>query len=693
MMEATMNGSSMATKGRWSAARRLFAAGLLAGSVLIGAGSTEGTEPLSGVEVKGFSTTIKPGDDFYLYVNGPWLDKTEIPGDRSDYGTFSILDDQTQDQIKQIVERVAETTFSVGSPAQQVGDFYSSVMDLERRNKLGLTPIDPIIRDIQSLREAKDIGPLLAKLRRQAIGSPLAFGVEADAKNSSEHIIYFMQAGISLPDRDYYLKDEPQFKEAIAALTSYVTDLLKVAGESDAATKAEAVVGFESKLAKLQWSNVENRDPIKTYNRVTGDELKALYSNIPFDRFLQYASVSSMNAAVIGQPSFAKGLNDLLASEPVETWRAYLLFHAIDTYAPFLTDKLESRHFRFHEAAIRGVAEQKVVWKRAVDATEAALGMPLGQLYVEKHFQPEAKKRMVQLVENLKTAFGERIDNLDWMSDATKKAAHEKLAAFTTKIGYPDKWKDYSSVVIHRADLVGNIQRVSEFEYQYNIGKLGKAIDRTEWGMTPQTINAYYNPLMNEIVFPAAILQPPFFNLQADDAVNYGAIGAVIGHEISHGFDDQGSQYDGQGNLRMWWTQEDQAAFKKRTEQLVAQYNAYKPVPDMAIQGDFTLGENIGDLGGLSTSYSAYKLSLAGKEPATIDGLSGDQRFFLGWSQSWRRKYRDKELRRRLLSDPHSPSQYRVIGIVSNMDAFYAAFGIKEGEKMYIPADKRVRIW
>ncbi len=397
--------------------------------------------------------------------------------------------------------------------------------------------------------------------------------------------------------------------------------------------------------------------------------------------------------AIVQQVSFIEGLSKLIESTPLETWKNYFTYQAIDAYAPVMTDKLEKRHFDFHDTVISGVAEQKPLWRRGVEATNHALGEVVGKLYVEKHFAPQAKARMLQLVENLKVAAGERIDALEWMSPATKVQARQKLAKFTTKIGYPDKWKDYSKLTIEEGSVVANLLNSAAFEADYQFAKLGGPIDRTEWMMTPQTINAYYNPLMNEIVFPAAILQPPFFNMAADDAANYGGIGAVIGHELSHGFDDQGSQYDGDGNLRKWWTPEDRDEFERRAKELVAQYNTYKPFDDMSVNGELTLGENIGDLGGLNFAYTAYKNSLGGKPAPVIDGLTGDQRFFCGWAQVWRRLYREPELRKRLVMDPHSPSRYRVNGIVSNMDAFYAAFDIKPDDPMFIAPEKRIRIW
>jgi endothelin-converting enzyme/putative endopeptidase len=426
---------------------------------------------------------------------------------------------------------------------------------------------------------------------------------------------------------------------------------------------------------------------------MSANEFAVANPGLAWASYAKTAGVASLDEIIVGQPSFFQQSQSVLAETSVDTLKAYLAFQTINTYAPVLTEDLERMHFAFHETVLSGVTEQEPLWRRGVDACNAMLGMPVGQLYVEKHFSPLAKKRMNELVGNLLRAFEQRIEKLEWMGNGTKAQAKEKLALFTPKIGYPDKWKDYSSVQIVRDDIVGNLGRIAEFEHQYALNKLGKPIDRTEWYMPPQTVNAYYNPLMNEIVFPAAILQPPFFNLEADDAVNYGAIGAVIGHEISHGFDDAGSRFDGRGNLRNWWTENDRTEFEKRANRLVSQYDAYEPLPGMPLSGRFTLGENIGDLGGLSVAYTAYLLSLEGKPAAVLDGFTGEQRFFIGWAQVWRRKYREEEMRKRIKTDPHSPSAYRCNGIVSNLDGFYEAFGIGSEDPMYIAPEKRVRIW
>lgn len=652
-------------------------------------------EPLkSGIDKSNISQTIKPGQDFYQYVNDGWLKSTQIPADKSNFGAFSILDDNTLAAVRGIIEEAAgDKQATAGSDRQKVGDFYRTYMDVAGRNKAGIEPIRGMLDAVAAVKDKHEIMPLAALLYRQGVGSVFNVYVEPDAKKSEQYAVYVGQSGISLPDRDYYLKSDDRNKTMQAALREYVRDLLTTVGTSDAEKSAQSVYELEAKLAELQWTNVQNRDPQATYNKKTHTELASQHPNLNWPKFVSGLGFEKEASSVVQQVSFIEGVAGLVESVPLDTWKNYFTYQVIDAYAPVLTEQLERRHFEFHDKTISGVAEQKAMWRRGVEATNRVLGEVVGKLYVEKYFAPEAKARMLQLVENLKKAAAERIDKLEWMGPATKAQARQKLAKFTTKIGYPDKWKDYSKLTIAGDSIATNMMRSSAFEIDRQMTRLGGPIDRTEWLMTPQTINAYYNPVMNEIVFPAAILQPPFFNMAADDAVNYGGIGAVIGHELSHGFDDQGSQYDGDGNLRKWWTSEDRDEFERRAKTLVGQYNTYKPFEDMNVNGELTLGENIGDLGGLNFAYTAYKNSLGGKPAETIDGTTGDQRFFYGWGQVWRRLYREPELRRRLLDDPHSPSQYRVNGIVSNMDAFYEAFDIKPGDAMYIAPEKRVRIW
>ena len=663
-----------------------------------GAG-VEAAEPVdgknvSGIELKNISKSISPGKDFYEYVNDAWLKSTEIPADRSNYGSFSLLEDETKAVIRTLIEAAAADKNAVpGSDAQKVGDFYRSLTNLELREKLGTKPIQGMLDEIASVKSLAELSKVAGSLQRRGVVGVMAGYISPDARKSDQYTVYLTQAGISLPDRDYYLSEEPRFGEIRKGLQTYMEDMLTAFMHPKPAEAAEQLLALEKKLAEIQWARVENRDPVKTYNKVNQEELAGQMSNFAMKAYLEVMGVSKQYEFIVRQPSFIEGVNKLLVEIPLDTWKDYYTFRVIDAYGMDLTEALETRRFEFHDTLLSGIEEQKPLWKKGVEACDQVLGEIVGKLYVDKHFPPRAKERMKELVDNLKGAFAQRIDGLEWMSPVTKKQAHEKLSKFTTKIGYPDVWKDYSKLVIKADDLVGNYTRAAEVEFQRDVDRLGGPIDRNEWGMTPQTINAYYNPVMNEIVFPAAILQPPFFNLDADDAVNYGGIGGVIGHEISHGFDDKGSEYDGDGNLRKWWSVEDREEFERRANKLTDQYNAYKPFEDMSVNGKLTLGENIGDLGGMACAYAAYRLSLGGKEALVIDGLTGDQRFFLGWGQIWRRLYREPELRKRLITDPHSPSQYRANGIVSNMDAFYKAFEIKPTDPMYIAPEKRVRIW
>ncbi len=648
---------------------------------------------VSGIEIQNISPKLSPGDDFYEYVNEKWLAETQIPPDKSNYGAFTALDEDTKKQVRALIETAANNPNSQG-PNRQVGDLYNSYINTKARNEAGITPLRPLLEKVASSNSKEAWIRTIGELNRVGVDNLFGFYIEPDAKKSDQYAAYVGQSGITLPDRDYYLEDSEQFQAAREALLTYATALLGKAGYEDTARSfAEKILAFETELARVQWTNTQLRDPIAGYNKFT---ISAFAESHPDLHWLEYSKVVSLPSEgeiIVGQPSYFDGVQSILASAELETLKAYSVFHILDQYGDVLSEDIDQLHFAFHKKALSGVSEQEELWKRAVDACNGLLGMPVGQMYVAEQFSPQAKSRMAELVANLKKAFAIRIDKLDWMGQGTKQRAKEKLDLINTKIGYPDVWKDYSSVKIVPDNLIANIMAVAEFEHVYQTSKLGKPIDRNEWHMVPQQVNAYYNPVMNEIVFPAAILQPPFFNMAADDAVNYGAIGAVIGHEISHAFDDSGSKYDGYGNLQNWWTEQDRTEFEKRAKQLVDQYAAYRPFADASLNGELTLGENIGDLGGLSAAFTAYQLSLEGNEAPVIDGLTGNQRFFLGWAQVWRRKYTDLELRKRLLTDPHSPSQYRANGIVANMDAFYEAFGIKPAQKMFIAPEQRVRIW
>lgn len=650
--------------------------------------------PQSGIDKSNFDTSVKPQDDFYHYVNGTWLKNTEIPADKSSYGSFAILFDKSEQALREIIEAAANKPDKIaGSEEQKVGDFYLSFMDSAKIEELGLQPLQDDLQRIQDVHNKKDLISLMAYFQKIGVQRPFSFFVNQDFKKSDQYISYLSQSGLSLPDRDYYLKDSAKFKTIREKYVAYIEKLFTLAGIDDAAARAKRILDIETEIAKKHWTRVQNRDRDKTYNKYEVARLKKLTPAFNWNAYLDAADVKNIDAVIVRQPDYFKAFNSIFKLVSVNDWKTYFTFKLLNNFASSLPADFVNARFDFYGKTLRGIEKNRPRWKRGVGVVNGSLGEVVGKIYVEKYFKPEAKQRMVQLVDNLKVAMKERIEQLEWMTPETKKQALDKLSKFHTKIGYPNKWKDYSKLAIEKDDLIGNLKRSSAVEYNRMIAKLGKPIDREEWLMRPQTVNAYYNPPMNEIVFPAAILQPPFFNMTADDAVNYGGIGAVIGHEISHGFDDQGRKSDGDGNLRDWWTKEDAEKFKARAQVMIDEYNSFSPVDSMHVNGKLTLGENIADLAGLTVAYHAYKNSLKGKEAPVIDGLTGDQRFFMGWAQVWRRKYRENELRRRLLTDPHSPSEYRCNGVVSNMPEFYAAFDVKEGDPMWRPEDQRVRIW
>jgi predicted metalloendopeptidase len=647
-----------------------------------------------GVEVKNFDSSVRPQDDFYKYVNGSWAKTTQIPPDRARYGTFTELAEKSEAALKEIIEEAAaQKDRRKGTDAQKVGDLYESFMDAQSIEALGLEPIRADLQRVASLKSANDLPELFAELYRAGVQTPVAVFVGQDAKQATRYIAYVNQSGLGLPDRDYYSKQEPSFSEKRTAYQTYVEKLLALAGEKDAAAAAKAIIALETKLAGKSWERVRNRDREATYNLKTVAELEKLSPGFSWTRYLKAVGAENTPGIIVRQPDYFQALADVLKQTPLPVLKQYLSYKVLDGYAPLLSKPFEELHFDFRGRTLQGQQEIRPRWKRGVEMVEFALGESVGKLYVERHFSPASKKRMVELVNNLRAAFKDGIEQLEWMGPATKAQAQEKLAKFNVKIGYPDTWRDYSKLEIVPGDLVGNDKRATAFELQRNMDKLGKPIDRTEWGMTPQTVNAYYSASLNEIVFTAAILQPPFFNPEADDAVNYGGLGAVIGHEISHGFDDQGSRSDGDGNLRDWWTAGDKKAFEQRTGMLVEQYNGFKPIDAMTVNGKLTLGENIGDLSGLTVAWRAYKLSLSGKEAPVIDGFTGDQRFFFGWAQVWRSLFRDDFLRQMLLTDTHSPGPYRVNGVVRNMPEFHQAFGVKPGDGTWLPPEQRVKVW
>ena len=652
--------------------------------------------PVSGIVISNADRAVRAQDDLFRHVNGNWLKTTEIPADKSNYGSFTKLADDAQAQLKDIIEASAAAKNAPGSEAQKVGDFYNSYMNEAKREELGLKPIEPYFAEIDALKDKSALAAWFGKVQRDGVSTPIAMFINNDEKDTSKYISYFYQSGLGLPDRDFYdvKKKSDEKSQAIRdAYVKHIETMFTLAGQKNPAAAAKRIYALEEKIAHGQWDRVTNRDPQKTYNKVETAKLSTLTADFDWAAFVGGLGLANEANVVVAQPTYINELGKVIKAGSLDDWRLYAKWRVLAGAAPVLAKAFDDENFNFYSKTLRGTQEQQPRWKRAVQTIDGAIGEAVGKIYVEKHFPPEAKARMEKLVQNLLVAFGQGIDGLEWMGADTKKAAHEKLGKFTYKIGYPDKWRDYSALTISADDLLGNIVRATQFEYDRNLNKLGKPIDRSEWFMTPQTVNAYYNPTMNEIVFPAAILQPPFFNMAADDAVNYGGIGAVIGHEIGHGFDDQGSQYDGDGNLRNWWTEQDLAEFKARTSKLVAQYNAFEPLPGKHVNGEFTLGENIGDLGGLTIAHKAYQLSLNGQPAPVIDNLSGDQRFFMGWAQVWARKYREEELSQRLVTDPHSPSEYRCNGIVRNLPEFYAAFDVKEGDALFLKPEERVKIW
>jgi putative endopeptidase len=647
----------------------------------------------SGVTTANMDPAAKPADDFYRYVNGHWLDSAQIPEDKPMTGAFVKLDDDAKANIRTVIEEVAKNP---GGDAEKtkIADLYASFMDEAALDTAGLKPLEAEFGKIDAIADKKQIPALIAHLTQIGAAAPYGIFVHQDNKDSTKYVVDIGQDGLGLPDRDYYLENDAKLKAIRDNYVKFVEKILGMAGDKNAAASAKAVMAFETDLAKAQWTKVELRDPVKAYNKESFADLAKLAPGYDWKSYLGAAGIDGkVDYVIVGQPSYISGLDKILAKTPLATIKTYFRWQLLRDYAKFLSKDYVDARFAFYGTELRGVPQDLPRWKRGVSLVENAIGESVGKMYVAKFFPPESKARMDQLVKNLLAAYKQSIDTIDWMTPDTKKAAQEKLAKFMPKIGYPDKWRDYSALEIKKDDLVGNVMRANVFEYQRNINKLGKPVDRAEWGMTPQTVNAYYNPELNEIVFPAAILQPPFFDAKADDAVNYGGIGAVIGHEISHGFDDQGAQYDGDGNLRDWWTKEDHAKFKAKTQALVAEYNALEPVPGYHLNGELTLGENIADNSGLAIAYKAYQISLNGQPAKTLEGFSGDQRFYIGFAQVWAAKIRDKFAIELIKSDPHSIPIDRVIGTLHNQPGYFKAFDVKEGDKMWVAPEKRVTIW
>ncbi len=661
----------------------------------------ETTEPVaeapqpthSGLILANMDTTVAPGEDFHAYVNGTWIAETEIPADKATYGIGTILHEKSQEQVRSIIEESAAGDFPEGSDEQKVGDLYASFMDVDNRDALGIAPLQPEFDKIAALEDHDQLAVYFAEANRIGIGMPFTLGQYVDFKDPNAYMIHTWQGGLGLPDREYYFLEDEKSAQIRSKYVAHVAKMFELAGLPDGEAAAGTIMKLETRMAAEHMKKEQTRDMVALYNSTPSAELPQLMPKFNWDGYLEAAGVSEVPAIVVTQLDYQRALDEIIHGTDLDTWKTWLTWSALNSNANRLTTALSDQDFDFYQRTLRGVEEQLPMWRRGVNVVNGTLGEVVGKVYVSRHFPPAAKAKMLELVGNLTKAYEESIKELDWMGEETRVQALDKLSKFTPKVGYPDEWRDYSKLTIDAKDLLGNLQRAALVDYQRNLDRQGGPVDRGEWGMTPQTVNAYYNPPLNEIVFPAAILQPPFFDLTADDAVNYGAIGAVIGHEIGHGFDDSGSTFDGDGVLRNWWTEEDKQEFEARTAKLIAQYDAFAPFEDLHVNGEFTLGENIGDLGGMSIALRAYELSLGGAEAPEMDGFTGQQRVFLGYGQAWLRKYREEALRHQIGTDPHSPAKYRVNGVVRNVPEFYEAFDVAETDALYLPPEERVKIW
>jgi putative endopeptidase len=665
----------------------LAAAALLAGASLALADSA----PISGIQTADMDKSVRPQDDLFQYANGTWLKNVPIPADRSSYGVDTLMVERSLLLQRDLIE-AAQTATEVG--ARKVSDLYSSYMNEARVERLGTKPLRGELDRVAVLKRADEVPVLMAHLDRLGIGSPLAGFVRPDSKRSTQYAFWLTQSGLGLPDRDYYLSDDARLAGFRAKYKEHVEKLLRLLGEAGPGTQADKILALETALAKIQWTRVANRDAQKTYNPQTAAQLAQLAPAIDWQAyFTELGLTNPLPTLVVRQPDYLQGLSQLIQSTPVATWKSYFRYRLLSARAPYLPRVFVDEDFAFNEQVLKGTQQAPERWKRGTRLVDRLMGEASGKLYVAKYFPPATKARIDELVRNLLKAYATSIDQLAWMSAATKVEAQAKLRKIDVKIGYPDQWRDYSALLIVPDDLLGNIRRAQQFERSRKLAQLGGPIDRSEWNMTAPTVNAYYNPSVNEIVFPAGQLQPPSFDPAADDAFNYGSIGAIIGHEISHGFDDQGSQYDSDGNLRDWWTQEDHAKFKAKTELLIKEYDAFEPVPGFHVNGALTLGENIADIAGIEIAYKAYLASLNGRAPPVVDGMTADQRFYIGFAQSWLGKSRDESTIAQVKSDPHSPEKYRTNGVVIHMPTFYSAFSVTPADKMFIPPESRVTLW
>jgi len=649
---------------------------------------------ISGIESENVDNSIRVQDDFYLHVNGAWLKTAQIPVGRAAWGSFDQLRDGAVPQLRSIAEENAGRNATPGSDAQKIGDLYASFMDETTLEQLGAKPLEPQFARIAALKDKSDIPALLAQFNREGINAPYEPGIHLDNRDATRYVIDISQSGLGMPDRDYYLASDANLTVVRGKYREHIAKMFTLLGDKDAEKNADDIMQLETALAEVQWPIVQNRDPYKVYNKKSFTQLNELTPGYDWKPYFDAAGISGkVDYVIVSQPSYLQGFAKILQNTSLPVLQKYFQWLVLSGKAPLLSKEFEEEDFAFRGGVLYGLPQSLPRWRRAMQKEETALGYALGKLYVEKYLPPEYKARIDKITASLLKAFGQSIDTCDWMAPQTREAAKAKLAAVTLKIGYPPAWLDYSSLKIVRNDLYGNMQRAAEFEFDHNISKLGTPVDLDEWEMTPQTVNAYYNPEMNEAVFPAAILQKPFFNPQADDAVNYGALGAMIAGQISRAFNDEGARFDLKGNLRNWWTKEDYARFKARVSPLVKQYNAYEPLPGYHVNGELTIGENLADISGLEIAYKAYELSLGPRRAPVIDGLTGKQRFYLGYGQIWRAKVRDNAAIVRLKTDPHAPPQFRADGAIKNQPGFYEAFDVKPGDKMYLKPEDRVIIW
>lgn len=645
-----------------------------------------------GIDLAARDLSIKPGDDFFAHVNGVWMLNNPIPADRTSWGTNTLLAEKAEREVRAIIEEAAFAGGAPGSNQQKIADFYNAFLNQDAIDAAGLGPIQATLAEIAALGSQEQALRLISR-PEIGISSPIDVFVSLDEGNPDRYLPYITHGGLGLPDRDYYLRSDAEFAEIRAQYVNAIAGMLELLGQTNTTAKARAVLAFETRIAQSHWPIADRRERERVYNLLDRAQLRALAPDFPWDGRLESAGLGGEQEVVVAELSAMGPLARLCMATPVAIWRSYITWHFTRSAASVLPRSIDDANFGFFGQVLNGQPQQRERWKRAVQAVNGALGEAVGEIYVSRHFSPQARAQVLELVENIRRAYGERIDQITWMSPETKAAAREKLAAFRPKIGYPDRWRDYSTLDIRAGDAYGNFRRVAVWDWDHELARLGRPSDRDEWFMTPHTVNAYYNPTFNEIVFPAGYLQPPLFDPNADPAVNYGGVGGVIGHEMGHGFDDQGAKSDAHGVLRDWWTAQDTAGFRAVTDRLVTQYEAFEPLPGLHLNGRLTLGENIGDNGGLQVALHAYRLSLGGRPAPVLEGTTGEQRFFMSRAQARRLRIRDQALRNQVLSDPHSPAAYRVNGVVRNMDAWYEAFDVQPGDALYLPPEQRVTIW